>query len=347
MFSITAWSLYRSIVLVATIGLCLLSVSSAFTQSARPPAGSREDPNRPYALFDPNLTCEQAHKLSRQALEHLRFTLKSDTPTSDSGSRAIKGVREGHLDEENVTVTITCGDDGVRIDSDSDLPPCEQANRVSYRAVERQGFTVTSFSPASDGGSGMVKGVRGGPEGQESVTLTVTCGADAVFIDTSSEDNPLLSSEDFYLAIGHFRRGFYAMLNGMAEHLQHQTISEVQPQNQMQVVMKPLVASEAQFEFGTDIMEVFPVRVEISNTTKLTYVLEAERIMLLTPSGDRVKPVSPANDQLSAQAITSQTLAPGTNVKGYLYYPLGSYTGARGSITEEKSQEREGFAIQF
>jgi hypothetical protein len=115
----------------------------------------------------------------------------------------------------------------------------------------------------------------------------------------------------------------------------------------MQVVVKPLVASEAEFEFGTEVTQVFPVRVEISNTTKRTYLLEAERIVLLTPSGERVKPFLPSQNELSARALASQTLAPGANVKGYLYYPPGSYTGARGFVVEKGSQEREGFVIQF
>jgi hypothetical protein len=69
--------------------------------------------------------------------------------------------------------------------------------------------------------------------------------------------------------------------------------------------------------------------------------------MLMSSAGGRVKPLAEKNDVFPAHALTNQTLAPGTSIKGYLYYPPGSYTGARGSFTEPQSQEREGFDVKF
>lgn len=204
---------------------------------------------------------------------------------------------------------------------------------------------MTSFTPASDGGEGEVKGVRKGSQGQETISVKITCGADAIHMDTDSDDNPLLDSEDFYLAIIDFSRGFYAWFKGIAQDIQREEMPK--PQGQVQVVMKPLVGLETKYEFGTEVTQVLPVRVEIFNTTERVYVLEADRIVLLTPSGERVKPLSASGSAFPARALTSQTLAPGANVKGYLYYPPGSYTGAQGFLVEGDSREREGFAVQF
>lgn len=214
---------------------------------------------------------------------------------------------------------------------------CDQANRISYRAVERLGYTVTSFTPASASGAGVIKGARGAPLGQETVTVKITCDADGVHVDANS-DNPLLASEDF-------RRGFYVLFKGMTDLAQHGEAPR--PQGQVLVTIKPLVGLETKLEFGTEVTQVFPVRVEISNTTERTYLLEVDKIVLLTPSRERVRPLSAANGGSFARMITSQALAPGANIKGYLYYPPGSYTGARGFLIEEESQEREGFAVQF
>jgi hypothetical protein len=142
-----------------------------------------------------------------------------------------------------------------------------------------------------------------------------------------------------------FSQAFYSRFKGTAEVARRG--EEPKPQGQMQVVMRPLIGLETKLEFGSEVTQVFPVRVEVSNTTEHTYVLEADQIVLLTASGDRVKPLGESGSAFPARPLTSQTLAPGTSIKAYLYYPPGSYTGARGFIVEEESQEREGFDVQF
>ncbi len=330
--------------------LLLVFLAPTWGQEApTPPSTQHALELRRYALFEPELTCEQAHRLSHRVLERLGFKITFSQPAPPGGTGILQGSREEHLGPERVTVKITCKDEGVYVDSESDLPPCEQANRVSYRAVERLGFTVTAFVPASEGGSGMVKGVREGSRGREQVALTITCGADAIYIDTSSEKNPLLDSEDFYLAIGDFRRGFYALFRGMAldMRLRKTYPASAPPPDQVQVVIRPLPQSEAPWQPSAGAASVFPVRVEIFNTTSHTYLLNTKKIVLLTSSGERVQPISPSQKELLAHMLSSQTLPPETTVRGYLYYPSGSYTGARGFVVEKDSQEREGFAINF
>ena len=111
--------------------------------------------------------------------------------------------------------------------------------------------------------------------------------------------------------------------------------------------MKPLNDTDMKMAFGVDSKKYLPVQVEIANRTKRSYQLDIAQVMLMSSVGGRVKPLAEKNGGFPAQALANQTIAPGTSIKGYLYYPMGSYSGARGSLTEAQSQEREGFDVQF
>jgi len=239
---------------------------------------------------------------------------------------------------------------------------CEQANQISYRTVERLAYTVVAFTPAAPGGSGSLKGTREGVSGPEPVSVQIACLADGVHIDANAESPldvaseralPLSSTHDAsqLAASGalpprvYFRRAFYALFTGMARAAARG--EPPQPQGQMQVRIKPLIGLETKLEFGTEVIDVLPVRVEVVNTTERAYILEADKIVLLTPDGQRVKSLSTSDRAFPAPPLASQRLAPGASLKGYLYYPHGSYTAARGFLTEEEGQEREGFDVQF
>ena len=90
----------------------------------------------------------------------------------------------------------------------------------------------------------------------------------------------------------------------------------------------------------------FLVEVEISNATAHAYTLKADKVTLRTASGERVKPLE-ASDDTPTPMLTSQTIAPGANVRGYLSYPPGSYTGARGFLIQEQTRSNEGFSVNF
>jgi hypothetical protein len=51
---------------------------------------------------------------------------------------------------------------------------------------------------------------------RETVTLTITCTDEAVFVDARS-DNPVVASTDFTSAITDFRRGFFALFKPLAD----------------------------------------------------------------------------------------------------------------------------------
>ncbi len=134
-------------------------------------------------------------------------------------------------------------------------------------------------------------------------------------------------------------------------------------QGRLQIVVTPLLSpvaptsydrgssfgrlSDNRRQLGTPGPQVFVVEIEISNATERSYVLEIDRVTLRTAEEELVKPIDVDDKPVPTPALTSQTLAPGAEVKGYLYYPAGSYVGARGFLVEEQGHAREGFSVRF
>lgn len=170
-----------------------------------------------YTIMEPKLSCDQATQLSAQTIERLGFTLKTSVPTEKHG-QILTARRTGDGRDERLTVTISCEQDGVHVEAVPDPSPCEQANQRTTTAMTHLGFTITSSSPALMGKRGVIKGSRDGSHGQETVMVTILCGSEAIFMDTTA-DNPLLKSPEFLQPISDVRRGFFAYFKPMADAL--------------------------------------------------------------------------------------------------------------------------------
>lgn len=167
------------------------------------------------AIFVSALSCEQTQQLAHRVVERLGYAATLPTPIDENGMSVIRGERAGVLGPETVTVTLTCEADGVDVEAEADLPPCEQANQIVRRTVERLGYTLTSYTPASYRKRGVIRGKRGEGQAQDTVMLTIACDADAVYVDTRS-DSPVVASTEFTAAITDFRRGFFALFTPLA-----------------------------------------------------------------------------------------------------------------------------------
>lgn len=190
-----------------------------------PPLACATSGPRPYTIVAPALTCEQAHQQSSRVMERLGYTVTSSSPAAENGQGEIRGARSRGGVQETVTVKISCLADGVQVNAEADIPPCEQANRLAQRTVEQLGYNVTSAIPAvMNGRVGTVKGKRQDAQAQDTVTLTITCTDEAVYVDTRS-DSPLVVSSDFTAAISDFRRGFFALFKPLADEAQRQQLS--------------------------------------------------------------------------------------------------------------------------
>ena len=104
-------------------------------------------------------------------------------------------------------------------------------------------------------------------------------------------------------------------------------------------------AADDRWERARD-SENFVVEVKIHNGTDRAYLIKANRVSLRAESGERVRPLESSEDS-PTPVLTDQTIAPGAEVRGYLSFPPGSYTGARGFLIEERTQANEGFSIDF
>ncbi len=67
---------------------------------------------------------------------------------------------------------------------------CEQAHQLSSRVMERLGYTETASFPASSHDDGAIHGARQGFEGQETVTIKISCEADGAHVDAEADIPP-------------------------------------------------------------------------------------------------------------------------------------------------------------
>lgn len=303
-----------------------------------------------YDITETKMGCEEAHRITRRALERLHYKVADGPPATDTGS-TISAQRMGFWGEpEPVSVAISCTTDGVQLAPRAQIPPCEQANRIMRKAVEKTGYAVTTYQPAALGGRGRIRGEK--PE-QEPLELIITCEVERnrVIIDTSSESPLMAADAGFYDAFSDFQRGFYAMFRAVVDEFAyrqsayHQT--QVANMDQVQVGIVPMIPADITRQFGDSLTALLPVRITLFNSTTNAYVLDTDNIVLLADSGRRVKPAAPSEHTLPQPPLANQTLPPGGYVEGYLFYPSGVYTGARGFLTEQQRQEREGFSVQF
>ena len=300
------------------------------------------EPTDEYDVIEPDMSCEDANRFSVRTVERLGYEVTSFTPASDAKEGVIEAKQMGRWGgEEGVSVTIACGPNGARMMARSDVTPCDQANMVMRQALESSGFTITTYTPATFMTAGVIAGEK---EGAEPTSITITCYIERnrVEMDTS-EDSPVLDNVAFYQALSDFQLGFFTTFNKVEERL----ASNPADQKRLYVTLRPLNSVDNQVVFGTKELAVLPLKVNISNLTQQTYMLETRKITLMDSSGKRVTPMSEGETSFPAPSLTDRPIGPGASIQGYLYYPLGTYTGARGSLADQRNQEREGFSIEF
>ncbi len=253
---------------------------------------------------------------------------------------------------------------------------CEQANDYVYRTLRSLDFTLTAFEPAASGHPGTVKAVRNQPMGgTQYVTVTVKCG-DTVDID-ASEDGRLLGQVDF-------KRSFYMAFTGVVTQA---AVSEAEARAEAQrpvqekkekglrVLLEPVAGLGAKLDFDFDLAAagVLPVRVTINNASLRAYNLEPDDIVLIQSDGGRVRPLSvddvtqrvvqaerqkqgsapaavdPAavSRKLQERLMQPHVVAANQMVRGYLYFPLGTYKKGRVTLEDQESEEAEGFVVEF
>lgn len=243
---------------------------------------------------------------------------------------------------------------------DADLS-CGQAQRLAYRTVERMGYRVTRTEPAADEKPGAILAEQRRGEHLASVRVTVTCDVDGVVVDAASLSSLDVASDDPHPLVTYhsvndaqrfgenrpppttyFRRAFYSLFHGSAANAKRSG-----PEGRLSVKVRPLPPIEEELRLGRSLPEVTVVAVEIANRTQKTYVLDTERVRLLTPDGERVAPLAAHEVSSVDLPMTSQVVAAQVVARGYLYYPVQEYVGVDGDLTEAGSETRHEFRSEF
>ncbi|MEO8604720.1 MAG: hypothetical protein ABI629_19280 [bacterium] len=248
---------------------------------------------------------------------------------------------------------------------------CDEASRISYRTLEAMRFRVDAFEPAAPGKRGTIDAsrVESGASGRtQSVTTTIDCTPAGVTIEIH-QNGILVQQLDLKRAFYQAFLNVQAMRSAQGE-LDAQMLTGTAPASQqrrdLKVLVTPLRGQAAKLDFPFDFAAagILPVRVEITNLTPLTYVLDVDEIRLARADRERIAPLTPAAaaaslaakatqsaaaiaDQLATRQLTSTSLAPGVQRQGYLYFPLADYRSARVVLTDKASGEDEGVRVEF
>ena len=256
---------------------------------------------------------------------------------------------------------------------------CDEANRFTYETLSNLGFTVSAFTPAKMGQRGEAKGTREATEGlpAQNVTVSIDCQPTGTAVD-AREDGKLLGQLEF-------KRAFYISFTAaqstearraeMAQRIAEGKAAPVAQRQALQVLIRPVRGQAARLDFEIDQAAggVLPVRIHISNPTDRRYKLTPDDIQLNRRDRTRVAPLATAEaaalvgnaklagsggpvTSMSADVITqlldgkrliATRVGPHSEVTGYLYFPLADYVRARAVLTEEDSDEAEGFVVEF
>jgi hypothetical protein len=142
----------------------------------------------------------------------------------------------------------------------------------------------------------------------------------------------------------------------------------------LHVLVEPLRGQAAKLDFDIDLpgAGLLPIRIRVVNPTAQRYQLSPDEIQLTRADRVRVPPLQTheavsrilgaryedgtpvtnlsgdaVRDRLGRVRFTTTELAPRSEAKGYLYYPLAEYLRARIVLTEAESEESEGFVVEF
>jgi hypothetical protein len=221
---------------------------------------------------------------------------------------------------------------------------CEEANRLSYRAVNALGYSIVSLQVARPGQPGHILARKERvPDGR----VTITCNETGAIVEPEKTTLPiptLVGGERPNEFPQMFTQSFNIIRSAKA------IISQQGPGEGLTMTMTPLNSFESQMTLGADLPAngVLPIKVEIHNNTPRPYGFDAGKVYLQSVGGgDRIAPVAPPAAGQGKALQGEITIQPGQSVTGYLFYPAGNYSSARTTLVDKENDEGEGFSVQF
>ena len=234
--------------------------------------------------------------------------------------------------------------------------PCSEAARVAQGALYRVGYVPDSTTPPQPGTPGTVIGKRaaGYDYGSNAAThaytttVTVTCSNAGADFDAVT-DEPLPGSLSF-------KTDFAKAIETVATRRVQRPALADRPATGMVITVEPLRGGEARDQVGADLPGITTVRVTLENRTDRTYAFAADGVHLVTQEGEKVASLSAAEIAKRAGAaasgaagkeISNGPLAPRATLSGFLFFPASAYQRATVVLTDQATDEEEGFRVDF
>jgi hypothetical protein len=236
---------------------------------------------------------------------------------------------------------------------------CREATRVARGALLRLGYMIDRVEPAKPGAPGLVTGRKemgwapSSPEAGDVHTaeIRITCsdrGAEFEGVADVPFGSPLEFGSELPQTIAK-----------LAEQRTERPRLEGHPEGGMVIEVVPLRGVQARSELGIDPTPsgVTPVRLRLENRTERSYVFERSKVTLVSQDGARSQalPVDrvaatfgdSVGKTLCDRLIAEGEVAPHQTLSGFLYFPAAAYQRATLLLTDQSSDEPEGFSVEF
>ncbi len=224
---------------------------------------------------------------------------------------------------------------------------CTEAQSLAIKAVRKMGYTIGETMKPLPGTPGVIRASRTLGSSRQGIFVQVFCTLLGAEVEAKTEEGGFTQLN----FASDFRRAYESAVASKpperaaaAEGLDVTVTSE---------------RGSGSTALPVDLSNqgVFPTNVRISNNTSRTYNLRVEDIVLITTTGEKVKPLAldkvtlgieaQAAATVRQQALANSRVPAHAVVSGFLFYPMLPYVRARATLTDAADDEPEGFSIDF
>lgn len=212
---------------------------------------------------------------------------------------------------------------------------CEDGRRYAAKTLKSRGYKITKVT--RDGATTRVDGENQAEKFTSAVG--VTCGADGVTM--------VPYGSTLWVKDG-LRFGFHQLV---------ETGDKVWPPPTGPVVKMELYAGEeAKIEFAGTVESfgVVGVRVFVQNAGDRPLSVDPKRVKAVSesnavalPVADAAKKLTGLDPEIQSKVLKPAKLKPGDKIAGFVFFPVGSYTGGSIALVDDQTGEADDFDVNF
>jgi hypothetical protein len=212
---------------------------------------------------------------------------------------------------------------------------CEDGRRYAAKTLKNRGYRITKVS--RDGATTVVDGENKAE--RFSSTVSVTCGAGGVTMTPYGSTMWVVDGLRF------------------SYHQIAETGDKVWPLPTGPVVkMEFYAGEEAKIEFPTAIepLGVVAVRVQVLNAGDRTLRVDPRHMKVVTETGavsgsiaDGEKKLAGSDPDIKSKVLKTAKLKKGESVTGFVFFPVGTYTGGSIALIDDQTGEADDFDVTF